>query len=235
MLEIINLTKKFEKTIAVDNISLNIEKGEIFALLGPNGAGKTTTVKMIAGLLIPTSGKIYLNNIDVVKNPIEAKKSISYIPDEPFVYPNLTGREFLKFISEIYGIEDCDEQISELAEYFGLSEDIDRLLATYSHGMKQKILIASAIIRRPKLMIFDEPTVGLDPLSVRKFKLYLQKLKENGTSIFICTHILEMAEKICDKICVLNKGKIIFNDSVQNIHLYNNKTLEDVFFNLINT
>ncbi|MCX7905374.1 MAG: ABC transporter ATP-binding protein [Elusimicrobiales bacterium] len=233
MLEIVNVTKKFEDKIAVNNISFKIEESEIFALLGPNGAGKTTTVKMIAGLLLPTSGNIYLSGIDVVKKPLEAKRMISYIPDEPFIYPNLTGREFLSFISEIYGIDNYDDQISELSEYFGLSQDIDKLLVTYSHGMKQKILIASAIIRKPKLMIFDEPTVGLDPISVKKFKVYLQRLKENGTSILICTHILEMAEKICDRVCVLNNGKIVYNNLVKNIYLDLNKNLEDLFFNLV--
>lgn len=233
MLKIENLTKKFENKTAVDNISLYVNCGEIFALLGPNGAGKTTTVKMIAGLLKPTSGSIYLDNIDVVLNPQEAKKHISYIPDEPFVYPYLTGREFLSFISEVYSIKDYAQKIEELAEYFGLQNDIDKLLSTYSHGMKQKILIASAVIRRPKLMIFDEPTVGLDPISVRKFKIYLKELKENGTSIFICTHILEMAEKIADRVCVLMNGKVVLTDTVDNIILKTNKNLEDVFFDIV--
>lgn len=233
MLEIKNLTKKFENTIALNNISLTVYDGEIFSLLGPNGAGKTTTVKIISGLLKPTSGSVYLDGIDVVAEPVKAKRCISYIPDEPFVYPNLTGREFLSFISEIYDIKDYDKQIDELAEYFGLSDDIDRLLSTYSHGMKQKILIASALIRKPKLMIFDEPTVGLDPLSVKKFKLYLKKLKENGTSVFLCTHILEMAEKISDRICVLKKGNIVLIEKVEEILSNHNKNLEDTFFEVI--
>lgn len=233
MLEIKNLTKRFEDTYAVNDISLTVYDGEIFALLGPNGAGKTTTVKIIAGLLKPTSGWIYLDGIDVVKDPTKAKRYISYIPDEPFVYPNLTGREFLSFISEIYEIPDYERQIDELAEYFGLRDDIDRLLSSYSHGMKQKILIASALIRKPKLMIFDEPTVGLDPLSVKKFKLYLERLKKTGTSIFLCTHILEMAEKIADRICVLKKGKVVLVDEVENIVSNKNKNLEDVFFEVV--
>lgn len=233
MLEVKNLTKKFENKIAVDNISFSISDGEIFALLGPNGAGKTTTVKMIAGLLKPTCGTIYLDGIDVVSDPQKAKRYISYIPDEPFVYPYLTGREFLSFISEVYSIDDYKEKIEELALYFGLHNDIDKLLSTYSHGMKQKILIASAVIRKPKLMIFDEPTVGLDPISVKKFRTYLRKLKENGTSIFICTHILEMAQKIADRVCVLMNGKVVLSDTVDNIVSKTNKNLEEVFFDIV--
>ena len=233
MLEIKNLSKKFDNTLVLDNISLDVEDGEIFSLLGPNGAGKTTTVKIISGLLKPTSGSVYIDGIDVLNDPIKAKRYISYIPDEPFVYPNLTGREFLSFVSRIYEIEDYERQIEELAEYFGLKEDIDRLLSNYSHGMKQKILIASAVIRKPKVMIFDEPTVGLDPLSVNKFKNYLKKLKENGTSIFLCTHILEMAEKISDRICVLRKGRVVLVERVENIVVHKNKNLEEIFFEVV--
>ncbi len=233
MLHIENLTKIFDKKVAVDNISLKVNEGEIFALLGPNGAGKTTTVKMIAGLLKPTSGRITLGGVDVVKQPVEAKKMISFIPDEPFVYPYLTGREFLSFICEIYGVENFNKKIDEMAEYFELYESMDMLLSSYSCGMKQKILIASAALRNPKLMIFDEPTVGLDPISVKKFKSYLKNLKEKGTSIFICTHILEMAEKLCDRICVLKKGRIVLSDSVENILKNTKKNLEDVFFEVV--
>lgn len=232
MLEIKNLTKKFVNKTAVDNISLTVGDGEIFGFLGPNGAGKTTTVKMICGLLNPTSGSILLNGVDVVKNRIDASRMISFIPDEPFVYPYLSGREFLSFISEIYEVKDYEKKIDELATYFEIDKNIDMLLSTYSHGMKQKILIASAFLRKPSLMIFDEPTVGLDPISVRKFRTYIKKLKDEGTSVFICTHILEMAEKLCDRISVIKEGKIIFTDRVDNIIRDRDKNLEDVFFEL---
>ncbi|MGC8867404.1 MAG: ABC transporter ATP-binding protein [Elusimicrobiales bacterium] len=233
MLDVENLTKIFDKKVAVDNLSIKVNDGEIFALLGPNGAGKTTTVKIISGLLKPTSGKITLCGIDVVKQPIKAKRMISFIPDEPFVYPYLTGREFLSFICEIYGVEDYSKKIDEVAEYFELYDSIDMLLSSYSYGMRQKLLIASAVLRKPRLMIFDEPTVGLDPISVKKFKTYLKKLKDEGTSVFLCTHILEMAEKLCDRVCVLKKGRIVLSGSVKNILENKDKNLEDVFFEVV--
>jgi len=231
VLKVSNLVKKFGDNTAVDNISFNAESGEVLGFLGPNGAGKTTTVKIIAGLLKPTSGSVYVDEIDVIKNPLEAKKIISYIPDEPFVYPYLTGREFLYFISEVYDIKNPAKEIDELFDYFSLSDKADNLLSTYSHGMKQKLLIASVILRKPKVMLFDEPTVGLDPLSVKKFKELIKRVTLNGTTIFLCTHILEMAEKICDRVCVIDKGKIIGEGRITDI-INEKKDLENFFFNL---
>ena len=233
MLRVLNLIKKFGNNIAVNNISFDVFDGEILGFLGPNGAGKTTTVKIIAGLLKPTSGSVYLDGIDIVRNPIEAKRLISYIPDEPFVYPYLTAREFLYFISEIYAVKNPDREIDELFEYFSLKDKADELLSTYSHGMKQKLLIASVILRKPKIMLFDEPTVGLDPVSVKKFKELIKKVSLNGTSVFLSTHILEMAEKICDRVCVIDKGKIIGEGKVIDI-INEKKDLENFFFNLTN-
>lgn len=233
MLRVLNLIKKFGNNIAVNNISFDVFDGEILGFLGPNGAGKTTTVKIIAGLLKPTSGSVYLDGIDIVRNPIEAKRLISYIPDEPFVYPYLTAREFLYFISEIYAVKNPDREIDELFEYFSLKDKADELLSTYSHGMKQKLLIASVILRKPKIMLFDEPTVGLDPVSVKKFKELIKKVSLNGTSVFLSTHILEMAEKICDRVCVIDKGKIIGEGKVVDI-INEKKDLENFFFNLTN-
>jgi len=231
VLEIKNLTKKFGNLVAIDDISIIVKPGEIFGFLGPNGAGKTTTVKIISGILKPTSGEVFINGVDVVKNPIESKKLISYIPDEPFVYPYLTAREFLRFISEVYNIENCDKKIDELLDFFSLTKYADLLLSSYSHGMKQKLLIAGVVLRNPKLMLFDEPTVGLDPLSVKKFKGLIKKLTESGTSIFMCTHILEMAEKICDRVAVIDKGKIISTGKIEEI-IGNNRSLEDVFLEI---
>jgi len=233
VLRVLNLIKKFGNNIAVNNISFDVFDGEILGFLGPNGAGKTTTVKIIAGLLKPTSGSVYLDGIDIVRNPIEAKRLISYIPDEPFVYPYLTAREFLYFISEIYAVKNPDREIDELFEYFSLKDKADELLSTYSHGMKQKLLIASVILRKPKIMLFDEPTVGLDPVSVKKFKELIKKVSLNGTSVFLSTHILEMAEKICDRVCVIDKGKIIGEGKVVDI-INEKKDLENFFFNLTN-
>ncbi len=233
MIRIINLTKKFGNFIAIDNLNIEIGKGKIFGFLGPNGAGKTTTVKIISGILKPTSGKIYVNDIDILKDPIKAKKIISYIPDEPFVYPYLTAREFLKFIAEVYNLKEYNAKIDELLDFFGLLNDADKLLNSYSHGMKQKLLIASVLLRNSEVILFDEPTVGLDPISVKKFKSLMKKLTSEGKIIFMCTHILEMAQKICDEIAVINEGKIIIKGSVNEILTkFNDTSLEDVFFKL---
>ncbi|MEW6013140.1 MAG: ABC transporter ATP-binding protein [Elusimicrobiota bacterium] len=233
MLKIENLTKKFGNFTAVDSVNLDIKEGEVFGFLGPNGAGKTTTVKIISGILKPTSGSVSIDGIDVINNPIESKKMISYIPDEPFVYPYLTAREFLRFIAEVYKIENYNDKIDELLSFFGLLDYADLLLSSYSHGMKQKLLIASVVLRNPKVMLFDEPTVGLDPLSVKKFKELIKRLTLAGTSVFMCTHILEMAEKICDQVAVINKGKIIASGKVKDIIGHDkDKNLEDVFLEL---
>lgn len=233
MLKIENLTKKFGNFTAVDSVNLDIKEGEVFGFLGPNGAGKTTTVKIISGILKPTSGSVFIDGVDVINNPIESKKMISYIPDEPFVYPYLTAREFLRFISEVYKIEKYNDKIDELLSFFGLLDYADLLLSSYSHGMKQKLLIASVVLRNPKVMLFDEPTVGLDPLSVKKFKELIKRLTLAGTSVFMCTHILEMAEKICDQVAVINKGKIIASGKIKDIIGHDeNKNLEDVFLEL---
>ncbi|MGC8729500.1 MAG: ABC transporter ATP-binding protein [Elusimicrobiales bacterium] len=233
MLKIENLTKKFGNFTAVDSVNLDIKEGEVFGFLGPNGAGKTTTVKIISGILKPTSGSVSIDGIDVINNPIESKKLISYIPDEPFVYPYLTAREFLRFVSEVYKIENYNDKIDELLSFFGLLDYADLLLSSYSHGMKQKLLIASVVLRNPKVMLFDEPTVGLDPLSVKKFKELIKRLTLAGTSVFMCTHILEMAEKICDQVAVINKGKIIASGKVKDIIGHDkDKNLEDVFLEL---
>jgi ABC-2 type transport system ATP-binding protein len=233
VLKIENLTKKFGNFTAVDSVNLDIKEGEVFGFLGPNGAGKTTTVKIISGILKPTSGSVSIDGVDVINNPIESKKMISYIPDEPFVYPYLTAREFLRFISEVYKIENYNDKIDELLSFFGLLDYADLLLSSYSHGMKQKLLIASVVLRNPKVMLFDEPTVGLDPLSVKKFKELIKRLTLAGTSVFMCTHILEMAEKICDQVAVINKGKIIASGKVKDIIGHDkDKNLEDVFLEL---
>ncbi len=233
MLKIENLTKKFGNFTAVDSVNLDIKEGEVFGFLGPNGAGKTTTVKIISGILKPTSGSVSIDGIDVINNPIESKKMISYIPDEPFVYPYLTAREFLRFIAEVYKIENYNDKIDELLSFLGLLDYADLLLSSYSHGMKQKLLIASVVLRNPKVMLFDEPTVGLDPLSVKKFKELIKRLTLAGTSVFMCTHILEMAEKICDQVAVINKGRIIARGKVKDIIGQDkDKNLEDVFLEL---
>ncbi|MEW5951779.1 MAG: ABC transporter ATP-binding protein [Elusimicrobiota bacterium] len=232
MIEIKNLVKKFDSFTAVNNLNLTVDSGEIFGFLGPNGAGKTTTVKMIAGIMFPTSGEIIVDGINVSKNPYEAKKKIAYIPDEPFVYPNLTAREFLRLIADIYEIDrkQADKSIEEYLSKFELLDRADKLLGSFSHGMKQKVMVAGVLMRNPKVILFDEPTVGLDPKSVKNFKEMIVSQTKKGVSVFMCTHILEMAEKICGRVGIIYEGKMVSCGPVEEILRVKNKnSLEDAF------
>lgn len=232
MIKLTDLTKKFKEKIAVDGVNLEISPGEIFGLLGPNGAGKTTTIKMITGLLKPTSGSVAVCGYDVQKNPIEAKRNIGLLPDTPFVYQKLTGREFLEFICGIYniGFEGIDKHL----ELFDLKFSADELIESYSHGMQQKLVIASILIRNPKVILLDEPLVGLDPKTARLVKSIYYELSKTGTTVFLSTHILEIAEKLCTRLAIINRGKIIALGTLEELkkHAVSEKDLEDVFFKL---
>ena len=239
MIKIEKLTKKFGAYSAVDALDLDIPAGEIFGFLGPNGAGKTTTVKILSGIMRPTSGRVLVGGFDVVERPLEAKKVLAYIPDEPFVYPKLTGFEFLRFIGDIYSVPYAEQQkrIPELLESFEISAQSGELLESYSHGMKQKLLIASVLLRKPKVVLFDEPTVGLDPKSIRRFKVLLRDIAANGTAVFMCTHILDMAEKLCTSLGIIYAGRLIAKGSVAEIKklasgAHADRSLEDVFLEL---
>ena len=198
MIKIEKLTKTFGSFRAVDSLDLEVAPGEIFGFLGPNGAGKTTTVKILSGIMRPTSGRVVVAGHDVEERPLDAKRAMAYIPDEPFVYPKLTGWEFMRFIGDIYAVPQAEQKkrVPELLEMFELGAHSGELLESYSHGMKQKLLIASVLLRRPKVVLFDEPTVGLDPKSIRRFKDLLADIAAGGASVFMCTHILDMAEKL---------------------------------------
>lgn len=242
MIKIENLTKIFGTFKAVNNISLEIPDGEIFGFLGPNGAGKTTTVKILSGILMPTSGKVLIAGYDIVHENIPAKRCLAYIPDEPYIYPKLTGYEFMRFIGDIYSIpyHVQIEKIPPLLEMFELSRYSTELVESYSHGMKQKLLIASVLMREPRVVLFDEPTVGLDPKSVKKFKDILFEIAKKGTTIFMCTHILDMAEKLCDRVGIIYNGKLIALGSIDELKKNSRKTdcssheksLEDIFLEL---
>jgi len=239
VIKIEKLTKKFGAYSAVDALDLDIPAGEIFGFLGPNGAGKTTTVKILSGIMRPTSGRVLVGGFDVVERPLEAKKVLAYIPDEPFVYPKLTGFEFLRFIGDIYSVPYAEQQkrIPELLESFEISAQSGELLESYSHGMKQKLLIASVLLRKPKVVLFDEPTVGLDPKSIRRFKVLLRDIAANGTAVFMCTHILDMAEKLCTSLGIIYAGRLIAKGSVAEIKklasgAHADRSLEDVFLEL---
>ena len=237
MIKIQHLTKTFGACRAVDNLSLDVAAGEIFGFLGPNGAGKTTTVKILSGIMAPTSGRVLMGGRDLALEPLTVKRSIAYIPDEPFVYPKLTGFEFLRFLGDLYDVP-CREQIRripQLLETFELSERSGELLESYSHGMRQKLLIAGILLRSPRVVLFDEPTVGLDPKSIRRFKIMLADMASNGAAVFMCTHILEMAEKLCTSVGIIHRGRLIVKDTVaavKRLAAGGGKSLEDVFLEL---
>ena len=223
MLELINVTKKFGNFTAVNSINLNVKAGDFFGFLGQNGAGKTTTIKMITGLYSPTAGRILINNFDIFKDPIKAKALIGYIPDQPFIYEKLTGREFLYFSGGLYSIEKSElaAKIKNIIEVLEIGEWVDKRTEEYSQGMKQRITIASALLHNPKLLVVDEPMVGLDPQSALIVKNVLKNLTNNGTAIFMSTHIKE--------------GKMIFEDKkevVETIKGSDHQNLESLFLHL---
>jgi len=238
MLELKNISKTYGKgeVKAVDNISLEVKPGEIFGFLGPNGAGKTTTIKMIVGLLKPDSGKIFLDNIDVWENPLEAKSKISFVPDTPQVYDKLKGIEYLNFIADIYDIpkDIRQERIEKYLDIFQLKDAIGDIIGSYSHGMRQKLVLISAQINDPKLFILDEPMVGLDPRSSFQLKEIMREKCNEVKIVFFSTHVLEVAEKLCDRIAIINKGKIIAAGTMDELrqHSKEKESLENIFLEL---
>jgi ABC-2 type transport system ATP-binding protein len=212
MIDLRSVTKKFGSFTAVDNISLVVPPGEFFGFLGPNGAGKTTTIKMMAGLFSPTSGEILINGFDVVKNPLEAKSSTSYVPDQPFLYDKLTGREFLYFIGGLYKMEKkiVAKKIEEVIAHFEIGEWIDKRTEDYSQGMRQRVTIAAALVHEPKVLIIDEPMIGLDPKSAKIVRETLKQMARQGVSIFMTTHSLPIAEELCDRIGFIKDGRLVF-------------------------
>jgi ABC-2 type transport system ATP-binding protein len=210
MIELANLTKRYGSTLAVDRLNLTIAKGEIFGFIGPNGAGKTTTIRMIAGVLGPTEGTVRIGGILMAMDPVAAKRIIGFIPDRPFLYEKLTGMEFLRFIADLYGYKgNFKERAEGLLIQFSLYDWADHLIEAYSHGMKQRLVIASALLHDPRLIIVDEPMVGLDPAGIRMVKDLLRELARNGTTIFMSTHTLEIAQDLCDRIGVIHRGRLV--------------------------
>jgi len=211
MIVLNHLTKRYTKTLAVNDLSLEVPKGEIFGFIGPNGAGKTTTIKIMAGLMAPTSGSVSICGIDMAQNPREAKAKIGFIPDRPYLYEKLTGMEFLKFIARIYGIQayDFKEKAEKSLERFALSDWAHDLIEAYSHGMRQRLIIAAALIHDPEVIIVDEPMVGLDPIAVILVKSIFRQLAAQGTTIFMSTHSLSVAQDLCHRIGIIHRGILI--------------------------
>ena len=238
MIKAAGLVKRYGSKEAVRNLDLSVERGTLYGFLGPNGAGKTTTIKMLTGLLRPTSGEVELAGVDVIKRPLEAKRHLAFVPDEPALFDKLTGREFLKFVADVYGVE--PEKVSrrseELLEMFGLTEAADEITGGYSHGMKQKCALAAALLHEPEVLFLDEPTVGLDPASARLIKDVLRRIVDRGGTVFMATHILEIAQVLCDEIGIIQDGKILAEGTLSELrsaaHASDDNTLEDVFLNL---
>ena len=232
MLKIEHLTKNYGNKKAVDDLSLEIKPGEIYGFIGHNGAGKTTTLKSCCGILPFDAGEIRINGISIVENPLECKRNLAYIPDNPDLYEFLTGIRYLNFIADIYRIskKDREEKIKEFADLFELTSDLSQPISAYSHGMKQKLAIIAALIHSPKLMIMDEPFVGLDPKAAHTVKQLMRQLCDNGGAIFFSTHVLEVAEKLCDKIAIIKGGKLITSGTTDEVK--GDTSLENVFLEL---
>jgi ABC-2 type transport system ATP-binding protein len=211
MIRLTNLTKKYGKFTAVDGIDLEVRRGEVFGFLGPNGAGKTTTMRMIAGILQPTSGRIEIAGDDVAANPLKAKSRLGFIPDRPFVYDKLTGAEFLRFVAALYGQDGdpVERRMDELLDLFELTPWKDELVESYSHGMRQKLIISSALLHRPEAIVVDEPMVGLDPKGQKFLKDLFRAFVERGGTVLMSTHTLDTVEEMCDRIGIISGGKIL--------------------------
>ena len=219
MIAVENLVKRYGAFTAVDGISLDVKSGEIHGFLGPNGAGKTTTIKMIAGLLRPTSGRILVNGHDVQKDPEAAKSSLGFIPDRPFIYEKLTAGEFLRFHAGLFGMTEngTAERIHEMLELFELGRWQNELVESFSHGMKQRLVMSAAFLHRPRAVVVDEPMVGLDPRGARLIKDVFRRMSERGVAILMSTHTLEVAQEMCDRISIILKGKIIAHGTVDDL------------------
>ena len=236
MIRMESLHKKFGDKTAVVGLDLHIPEGEFFCYLGPNGAGKTTTIKMLTGLIRPTSGRALIGGFDIQRNPVEAKRLIGYVPDHPFLYEKLTGREFLRFVSGLFQLRGpkVDDYADELMQLFEIGNVADQLVENYSHGMRQKLSFASCFLHDPRVVIVDEPWVGLDPKNIRFVKDYLKQKTREGLTVLMSTHTLGIAEEIADRIGIISRGTLLHVGSVQDIVQLAEKpgSLEDVFLEL---
>lgn len=231
------LTKRYGNLTALDHLDLTVAPGELFGFLGPNGAGKTTTIKLLTGLLRPTEGEARICGISVQERPLDAKRLVGYVPDNPFLYEKLTGVEFLNFVADLYSVplKGRGERIAALLKQFDLEEKGDELIQGYSRGMRQKVALAGALLHDPKVLFLDEPTVGLDPRSTRTMKDVLRQVCENGGTVFVSTHILDVAERMCDRFGIINKGRLVATGTIAELRSRASEgasSLEDIFLML---
>ena len=237
MIQLINLSKRYKSLRAVDGINLHIKQGARFGFLGPNGAGKTTTIKMMAGVLMPSEGRIIINNHDLAKDPVAAKQCMGFIPDRPFLYEKLTGLEFLHFVAGLYNFAPdsaLKRRIDELFDLFGLTRWGEELIEVYSHGMKQRLVMCGALVHDPKVLIVDEPMVGLDPRGARLVKNIFKDQVKKGVTLFMSTHSLDVAQEICDEIAIIQDGRLIAQGTGDTLRRQSgvDGNLEEVFLRL---
>jgi ABC-2 type transport system ATP-binding protein len=236
MIELVDVTKRYGSKTAVDGLSLEVRRGELVAFLGPNGAGKTTTIKMICGLLRPTAGRVRLAGYDVATNGRQAQHLLSYVPDQPYLYEKLTGREFLQFVVDMYGIEPAAgcRRMAELIDLFEMASYIDTLTECYSHGMKQRAVFAAALLRDPQVLVVDEPMVGLDPKSMRLVKDLLRARAAAGAAVFMSTHTLDIAEQVADRIAIIDHGRLVSCGTLADLRskMQMQGPLEDIFLRI---
>lgn len=237
MIKIENLSKSYVKgKKSLDNLTLEVRNGEIFGFLGPNGAGKTTTIKMMTGILNPDEGDVYIDGKSIQKEPLEAKKNFGFVPDSPDMFLRLKGIEYLNFLADVYEIsqEDRKERIEELTKKFEIYDSLNSQIHTYSHGMRQKIVICGVLLNRPKNWILDEPMTGLDPKSAYDLKEMMREHAKEGKTVFFSTHVLEVAEKLCDRVGIINKGKLVFVGTFDEMKakFKENKSLEELFLEI---
>ena len=240
MLELKSITKLYDinSVPAVFDVNLKVKKGEIFAFIGPNGAGKSTVIKMVTGILEPTQGEVFIDGISMAKNPVDCKKILGYVPDSPNIYERLTGSEYLNFMADVYNVSTNDRKtrIKKYLEAFALENAINQQIKSFSHGMRQKLVIIGALIHEPKLWILDEPMVGLDPMAAKLLKDEMRRHCEKGNTVFFSTHILEVAEKLCDRVGIINRSELVAVGTIEELKAKvatGDSSLEDVFMNIV--
>lgn len=237
MIEVNNLTKIYDNSkVAIDNVSFKVNSGEIFGFLGPNGAGKSTTIKSIVGIIKKSKGSITINNLSLENNPLEYKKQFSYVPDNPELFDKLSGNDYINFISDIYELDDNTrkERLEKYLEIFDIKDAMNQQISTYSHGMQQKLALIGALIHEPEVFILDEPMVGLDPKSSFNLKEHMRERANAGKTVFFSTHVMEVAENICDRIAIISNGKIVALGTMEELHerSHNEGSLESLFLEL---
>lgn len=237
MIKAEGITKIFgDDFVSVDKLTFQINKGEIVGFVGQNGAGKTTTIKMLTGIIKPTLGTITINGFDIEKDSLKAKKSVGYIADNPDIFLRLTGHEYVNFIADIYGVSEQDrkKRIEEMAERFGMEDSLNKQMVSYSHGMRQKMMVIGALVHKPPVWILDEPMTGLDPNAAYELKKMMREHADEGNCVFFSTHVLEVAEKLCDNIIIIKKGKSIYQGTLEALEeKHKNKSLEEIFIEMV--